>query len=116
MKPNMPHILHIAIHKPVRHCFDYLLSDSLNPSAIQAGMRVLVPFGKKEVIGIILSIDQTPCFDIKKLKPIISLLDEYPIISEKIFSLYQWASQYYQHPIGEVILGTLPGLLREKKI
>jgi primosomal protein N' (replication factor Y) len=78
-------------------------------------MRVLVPFGKQQMVGVILSIDQTSCFDEKKLKPIIELLDEQPIISEKIFSLYQWASQYYQHPIGEVILGTLPTALRDKK-
>jgi primosomal protein N' (replication factor Y) len=115
MTNNKPHILHIAIHKPVRHCFDYLLPNSIDPTSLTPGARALVPFGKNDVIGVILSIDQSPCFDIKKLKPITAVLDTQPIISSKLFTLYQWASQYYQHPIGEVILGTLPSLLRERK-
>lgn len=113
--PIQPTILHIAIHKPVRHCFDYLLPSHIDPALLQPGMRVLAPFGTKQMLGIIIKMDQSPCFDLAKMKPIHAVLDTDTFIPPTLFSLYEWASQYYQHPIGEVILGTLPALLRDKK-
>jgi len=105
-------ILHVAIFKPLRHCFDYLLPDNENTSSLKPGIRLLVPFGKTQVVAVLLAVNQTSCIPPEKLKPITAILDEEPIFTPAIFELYQWASRYYQHPIGEVILGTLPVLFR----
>lgn len=109
-----PVIIHVAIYKPVRHCFDYLLSEQLMPNQhiLVPGTRVVVPFGRQQVVGVVLAVNHTPCVPVEKLKPIIACLDDKPCITPSIFNLYQWASRYYQHPIGEVILGSLPLLLR----
>lgn len=112
--PDLPTILHIAILKPLRHCFDYLLpaDENINPQTLKPGTRLLVPFGRTQLVGVLLEVNQTSCIPFDKLRPIIMVLDEQPLITPNIFSLYQWASRYYQHPIGEVILGTLPTLMR----
>jgi primosomal protein N' (replication factor Y) len=111
---HSPTILHVAICKPLRHCFDYLLpiDPAINLKALQPGIRLLVPFGKKQEVAVLLKIDQQSCIATTKLKPIIAILDQQSLFTPKVVELYQWASRYYQHPIGEVILGTLPILFR----
>ncbi len=108
-------ILHVAVAKPVRHCFDYLLPLGSELSVIKPGVRILVPFGKKQQVGILIKADYSPCIAVTKLKPATAFIDTEPLIPEHLLTLYQWASRYYQHPIGEVILGTLPTLLRREK-
>lgn len=112
--PDSPIILHVAVLKPLRHCFDYLLptAENIDPQTLKPGIRLLVPFGRTQLVGILLEVNQTSCVPLDKLRAITTVLDEEPLITPNIFALYQWASQYYQHPIGEVILGTFPVLLR----
>jgi len=108
-------ILHVAIDKPMRHCFDYLLPKNCIDFIPKPGMRIQVPFGKKQVIGILLKVDHRSCIAPEKLKPATAILDAEALLPLTLISLYEWASQYYQHPIGEVILGTLPLNLRQEK-
>jgi primosomal protein N' (replication factor Y) len=111
---DSPHILHVAIFKPLRHCFDYLLplGETSDPEKLQSGIRLLVPFGRTQVVAVLLEVNQNACIPLDKLKPATAILDEQSIFTPELFALYQWASRYYQHPIGEVILGTVPVLFR----
>ncbi len=106
-------ILHIAIATPLRHCLDYLSPQGIDSKELMPGLRIWVPFGRKRVIGIILAVNYQSCVDPKKLKSALGLVDQEPILPDSLFALKQWASDYYQHPIGEVMLGTLPQLLRQ---
>lgn len=106
-------ILHIAIFKPMRHCFDYFLPVGTTLKNVQAGMRVQVPFGKQQTLGIIVHIDQQPCIPLEKIKPATTIIDNEPLLSSSLIALYQFASRYYQYPIGETIFGTLPSLLKK---
>ena len=54
----MPHYADVAIPTGVDKTFTYLIPDPLVPSA-RAGVRVLVPFGKKTVVGIIVGLART---------------------------------------------------------
>lgn len=111
---SAPYILHIAVCKPMRRCYDYLLPEGsqINPQALQPGIRVQVPFGPQQMVGMLLAVDQQSDLPVSKLRPITAILDEQPLITPALFTLYEWASRYYQHPIGEVMLGSLPTLLR----
>ncbi|MCX7122040.1 MAG: primosomal protein N' [Gammaproteobacteria bacterium] len=104
-------ILQIAIPTPLRRTFDYLSLPDISDYAL--GQRVKVSFARRELIGIIVGLSDKSDFPINKLKTIISIIDESPLLDEKLLSLYQWASDYYQHPIGDVILGSLPKRIRE---
>lgn len=103
-------ILEIAIPCPLRQTFDYLGSETDLPW--QLGSRVVVPFGSREVIGIICGIKQQDSAP-EKLKTISRCLDKTPLLPNEIFKLILWVSRYYHHPIGECFQAALPKRLRQ---
>lgn len=111
MNPNF--ILQIAIACPLRTCFDYLPPPNYPIENLVPGIRLRVPFGKREVIGILLSIRGSTNVPLNKLRPVLEILDTEPILPPGLLELAQWASGYYHEPLGEVVLGALPTLLRK---
>ena len=71
-----------------------------------------VPFGRREVVGVVLQVSQHSDWPLARLKPVSAVLDEGPIIPADLLSFLLWAADYYHHPVGEVIQATLPVLLR----
>lgn len=74
------------------------------------GSRVLVPFGARQLIGLVLghSPSQAPS---TKLKAIQSVLDE-SLIDEDLLAMHEWACRYYAYPTGESVSLLLPTALR----
>ena len=105
-------ILRIAVPSPLYRSFDYLLPTGVEPHALQAGVRVRVPFGRRTVIGVLLDITTESAVAIDKLKPALAVLDSEPVLNSDILSMVQWASDYYHHPIGDALTAALPVLLR----
>ncbi|WP_294827501.1 primosomal protein N' [uncultured Gilliamella sp.] len=101
-------IAHVALPVPLHQLYDYQLT-----MPAQIGMRVKVPFGYRDAIGIIVSIDKHTDVDISHLKPIKSIVDETPVFNDSIWQLLNWAASYYHYPIGEVLFHALPILLRQ---
>ncbi len=108
-------ILRVVICFPLRHSFDYLPPQDWNGGILKPGVRVKVPFAQRTTVGILLELSSEPRIDVGKLKHIIEILDDKPLLSEKLIKLNIWASDYYHYPIGEVMLNNLPKLLREGK-
>ncbi|GAB2686903.1 primosomal protein N' [Aliiglaciecola sp. 3_MG-2023] len=101
-------IYQVALPLPKRQLFDYLCEQS----GLLPGCRVRVPFGPRELIGIVISTtDDSPFLD--KLKPISQVLDQQPVIDKSLLSLSNWLASYYHHPIGEVMHTVLPVALRK---
>lgn len=107
-------ILRVAIPVPLRRLFDYLPPIESNIIKLEPGMRVLVPFGRRKVVGIIVDIVNHSDYPINKLKSIETCLDPTPLFSKTILSLIQWASRYYQGALGEVFEIALPKKLRQE--
>ena len=103
-------ILKIAVPVPLYKCFDYLVPDGHN-KMVMAGTRALVQFGKRQLIGIVISEQSTSDVPANKLRAVKELLDE-PLPSE-LLNFLQWAASYYQHPVGEALNHALPALLRQ---
>ena len=101
----------IAIGLPIRSCFTYK-----SVAHIKKGTRVIVPFGKKVVIGIVVSkISQHSSFHKSvAIKEIISTTEESVCFDKSIFKTILWAADYYHHPIGEVFFSFMPTLLRKQ--
>lgn len=76
-------------------------------------MRIKVPFGQQTKVGIFLGTKTESEFPIEKLKPIIEVLDGHSLFTDAIFSLCQWASEYYHHAFGDILHACLPVLLRK---
>ena len=108
-------ILRVAICFPLRHSFDYLPPQDWNGEILKPGVRIKVPFGQRTTVGILLELGSKPRIDVTKLKHAIEILDNEPLLSEELIELNIWVSDYYHHPIGEVMLNNLPKLLREGK-
>ena len=98
----------IAVGLPLRQCFTYK-----SKVAIKKGTRVVVPFGKKSIVGIVVKKISNPN-SLKGLKEIISIADSHTCFDKSIFNTILWASEYYHHPIGEVFFSFMPTLLRKK--
>jgi primosomal protein N' (replication factor Y) len=76
-------------------------------------MRLRVPFGRRETIGIL--IEQADKTDVPadKLKRATAVLDSSPPLPATLFQLCLWTAQYYQHSLGDTLSWALPALLRQ---
>ncbi len=111
----MPTILRVAILAPVKQTFDYLVPENIDASSLKPGIRLSVPFGKLTKIAILVEVAETTEIDHSALKRAHKILDHLPLLSQNDLKLLRWASQYYHHPIGEVIGTAFPTLLRKGK-
>lgn len=108
-------IFKIAVPVPLDGLFDYLAPTGCDLAGIQPGIRVLVPFGKRTQVGVLLAIDDSSAVGSERLKQAIEILDEKPLLSERDLRLLGWASRYYHHPLGEVLAAAFPVALRQGK-
>ncbi len=101
----------IAVGLPIRQCFTYK-----SVANIKKGKRVIVPFGKKILVGIVVrKISQPNSFNKSgAIKEIISTNEEFSCFDKSIFNTILWASDYYHHPIGEVFFSFMPTVLRNQ--
>jgi len=106
-------ILQIALDTPLRRVFDYLRPAALDARVLQPGIRIRVPFGRRQMVGILLGTAPDSVVDPAKLKAALDVLDEAPVFDPVTFDLLRWAADYYHHPIGEVLAAALPVSLRD---
>lgn len=112
--PDSLTIVRVAVPTPLRRSFDYLLPAALASEhpGIQPGIRVLVPFGNRELTAVVLQLDSRSELQADKLKAVISILDSEPLIPAHLLSLWVWAAKYYQHPVGDALHTLMPASLR----
>lgn len=102
-------ILKIALDIPLDRLFDYL-SGGLS---VQIGQRVLVPFGRRSQIGIVMDKADSSEFAIEKLKPVTQVFADEPAIDAETLNLIKFSADYYQYPFGQALLSALPARLRQ---
>jgi primosomal protein N' (replication factor Y) len=105
-------IIRVALSVPVDTLFDYQAEDA---NTHDIGLRVCVPFGKKKLTGIIMAIGSGTQIPIEKLKSVYCIFREINPLPPVLLDLFQFCSQYYHHPLGMVIMNSLPVLLRNNK-
>jgi len=111
LKASKPSICRVALDTPLRRTFDYRIeTDAPAPTL---GSRVSVPFGRRQLVGVAISLESESDIEESKLKTISKTLDLEPTFDAPLLKLLRWATEYYHHPIGEVIAAALPKLLRE---
>ncbi|ARN74398.1 primosomal protein N' [Oceanicoccus sagamiensis] len=109
-------ILTLAMPTPLRRSFDYLPPEAMDDetvAALPAGVRIEAPFGNRKLIGILLATKASTDIDPSKIKRVTKVLDQHPILTDKLLSLSQWAASYYQHPLGDAFANAIPNLLRK---
>ncbi len=102
----------VVLGLPVEGPFDYIVPESLHQK-ISVGIRAWVPFRNKRKLGYVVGItDKT---NIKNLKKISQIIDNYPILNKNMLSLTKEVSRYYCCTFGEAIETALPEGLRKGK-
>ncbi len=116
--PELPLDIYVqvALAVPLHALFDYKVPNKFHGHAEDLrGFRVQVSFGPRKMTGIVVQQTTQAAYDTSKIKPIISILDTAPIISQSMQQLAQWCSRYYFYPMGETLATMLPVNLRQGK-
>ena len=106
-------ILKVAVNVPLSRQFDYL-PPATGPLPLP-GTRVHVPFGRRKQIGLVLGHAESSEFASNKIRRALDSIDDSPLIGSEDLWLIKFTSDYYHHPIGEVVAAALPALLRQGK-
>ncbi len=94
-----------------RSLFHYAVPDDLAP-CVQVGTLVQVPFGTREVQGVVFDAGAEPPPSLS-LKAMRAVLDPRPVVTPHGVELARWLSAYYDCPISEALAAMLPpGLSR----
>lgn len=99
----------VILPVPLQGLFTYAVPDGMS---VGVGKRVLVTFGRsKSYLAIVARVH-----DVKPegytVKPIAQVMDAEPIVTDTQLKLWQWLSDYYLSPIGEVYKAALPAGLK----
>ncbi len=99
----------VALDTPLRRTFDYRLPDALL-GRVAPGMRVRVPFGKNDAPrdAYCVGLREEPRFE-GDVKDVLEVLDDRPVLSEKVLQLTRWMADYYMCSWGAAIATALPG-------
>jgi len=99
-------LCNVAVAVPLRTTFTYRVPDRLAVE-IAPGSRVLVPFRKKSLVGVVTEwVEEAPAGT--RLRDVQKCLDLVPALTPKLLELGKWIASYYIAPIGEVYRAMLP--------
>jgi len=103
---KMP-IARVALDCPVNSLFDYR-STGQPP---RVGQLVVVPFGRRRQVGVVLEIAEHSQIPDARLRDVEGIL---PVeaLPEETLALIRFSSEYYQCPIGQAAFVALPAALR----
>ena len=101
----------IAVNVPLSDgLLTYSHSEPLSP-----GMRVLVPFRNKTVVGIVWETDIAPDMDAARILGVQTTFSEEPPLPESWRDLLAFTSRYYHYPTGQAVFAALPQGLKETR-
>lgn len=108
-------LIRVALDVPLDRLFDYQCEEHLGP--VEIGSRVLVPFGHRERVGVVVDLPDATDVDTQQLKAAKKILVDVLLLPSEYIDLCRFASAYYQSPFGEVLLQGIPmGLKRVTEI
>jgi primosomal protein N' (replication factor Y) len=96
----------VALPGPMRTVFSYAVPEPLDELAVP-GARVVVPFGNRTVVGVIVERSSRRS-ETRKLKNISEVLDPLPALPASLVELGRWVAGYYLAPPGETFRVMLP--------
>lgn len=103
----------VILPLPLQDFFTYAVSDVL-AARIRMGVRLLVPFGKSKTYAAMACRvhDDKPNLSDDKIREVLTVLDDAPVLLPYQFKLWRWIADYYMSPLGEVMNAALPAGLK----
>jgi primosomal protein N' (replication factor Y) len=102
-------IARVGLDVPLPQLFDYRM-DARDEAVV--GDRVLVPFGNRRVVGVVIETASASDVAVERLKTISGVLRDTPPLSAEDLRLLRFGADYYHHPLGQVVVNALPQRLR----
>lgn len=109
-------IAKVIVDAPARDTdrpFDYMVPERY-AGLVRPGVRVGVPFGPRTLQGFVLAVGTASDTDPAKLKPVKSVLDAAPVVTEELMALAGWLSRKYLCPQYTALAALLPSALKTK--
>jgi primosomal protein N' (replication factor Y) len=105
-------VVRVAVPTPLYRLFDYRSpADGDSPPP---GSRVLVPFGRRRLVGLVVATDREAHVDADRLRTIEAVLDR-GLVDAELLDLLRWSVRYYAAPPGEMVAHGLPAVLRRNR-
>ena len=107
-------VLRVALPVPLPRLFDYLPPPGVEAASVEAGRRILVPFGNRELCGMVVGHGMAG-IGVEagiQIKPALALPDPAPLLQGELLGSLRWLAGYLHAPLGEVLATALPAVLR----
>lgn len=108
-RENKQTIARVALDVPLNSLFDFAAP---GVTSHDIGRLVCVPFGKRRMMGVIVEVTDRTDVDPEKLRAVESVLHDVDPLTALDLSLIRFCADYYHHPMGQVLLNSLPPALR----
>lgn len=108
---NSQHLVDVILPLPVPLFFTYKVPLELL-DALAIGKRVIVPFGRQKIHAAIVKSIRSESSVNNDLKEIQTVLDDFPVVNDYQFQLWEWMAEYYMCHQGEVMNAALPSGLK----
>ncbi len=105
-------IVCVALDVPLSTLFDYRVDKGI---AIAMGQRVIVSFGRRQMVGMVMECVATTGIPAERIKPVKQVLHDSAPLSTELLELLRFCSDYYRYPIGQTVLSALPARLRSDR-
>ena len=105
-------IVRVALDVPLPTLFDYTVAEGV---AVAIGQRVIVPFGRRQMVGVVMECVATTDVSPERIKPVMQVLHDSAPLSAGLLDLLRFCSDYYRYPVGQTVLSALPTRLRSDK-
>jgi primosomal protein N' (replication factor Y) len=105
-------IVRVALDIPLATLFDYTVAEGVQ---VAIGQRVIVPFGKRQLVGVVMECVTTSDVPAERIKSVTQVLHDSAPLSAELLTLLNFCSDYYHYPIGQTVLSALPTRLRSDK-
>ena len=105
-------IVRVALDVPLPTLFDYTVAEGV---AVETGQRVIVPFGRRQMVGVVMECVAATEMAPERVKPVRQVLHDSMPLSMELLDLLRFCSDYYRYPIGQTVLSALPTRLRSDK-
>jgi len=100
-------IARVALDVPLPGLFDYSVDQE-----VVVGQRVIVPFGRRQLVGVVLECADKSDMAPERIKPVTQIPQDSAPLSTELVDLLRFCSDYYRYPIGQTVLSALPTRLR----
>src|SRR5262245_10577392 len=102
-------VARVALDVPLPKLFDEAAPED---SELAAGDRVAVPFGARQQIGVVVESNVASALPKERIRRVVALRDDAPRLPADWIELMRFLAGYYQRPLGETIIASLPPRLR----